>query len=117
MRKALILAALLAAAPLPAARAEPAGLVAWGCAVASTAGLGAAVVINTQSLVNVVSGAVVSPINPLVLYGGLSAIAVSSLCALGYHVVPVVAGPGAPVPAPAAPAPRMNASRVAELAE
>ncbi|WP_448190723.1 hypothetical protein [Azospirillum sp. sgz301742] len=87
--------------------------MAWGCAVVGTAALTAAVVINSQSLVNVVSGAVVSPINPAVLYGGLTAIVLSSVCALGYHVVPVFTSFGG-APAPTVPA--ATSERYAEAA-
>jgi hypothetical protein len=108
MRKSLFLMAVLALAPLgagPAVAQTQAGqqsMVGWGCSVASTAAVAAAVAINAQSLSSVVSGAVVVPLNPAVLYGGLTAIMVSSVCALGYHVVPVFTSP-APAPAPGAP--------------
>ena len=108
MRKALILVATLAfasagAAPAAAQTSPAGGTVAWGCAAVSTAAVAAAVVINTQTLVNVASGAVVAPLSPALLYGGLAAIVASSFCALGYQVVPVFVSFGS-APAPALPA-------------
>lgn len=111
MRKALVLASMLALAA-PAAQAAPPGVIGWGCSVAGTAAVTAAVVINAQTLTNVVSGAVVAPLSPALLYGGLGAILVSSVCALGYHVVPVFVAP-APMPVPVFPA--TGGGRVAQL--
>jgi len=101
MRKALVLSAVLAFAPLGAApaRAAPSDLVALGCSVASTAAIAAAVAINARTLSGVVSGAAVVPFSPALMYGGLTAIMVSSVCALGYAVAPVVA-PDSPAPVP-----------------
>jgi len=116
MRKAFTLAVVLAlastAAVLPVSAAEAltsqatsqaGGTVARGCAVVGTAAIAAAVVINTQTLVNVASGVVVAPLSPALLYGGLAAIVASSFCALGYQVVPVFVTFGS-APEPALPA-------------
>lgn len=114
MRKALLLVVMLALALVgagPAAAQTSAvqngrqgGTLAWGCAAVSTVAVAAAVVINSQTLVNVASGAMVAPISPALLYGGLGAIVASSFCALGYHVVPVFVSFGGGAPAPAVPA-------------
>ncbi|HYH39516.1 MAG TPA: hypothetical protein VD860_14930 [Azospirillum sp.] len=113
MRKALVLASMLALAT-PAAQAAPSGLIGWGCSVAGTAAVTAAVVINAQTLGSVVSGAAAVPLSPALLYGGLGAIMVSSVCALGYHVVPVLA-PSGPAPAPVPVFPATGGARVAQL--
>lgn len=118
MRKAFTLAVVLSLAsatvalPVSGAKAQTSqatspsgGTVAWGCAAVSTAAVTAAVVINSQTLVNVASGAMVAPISPALLYGGLAAIVASSFCALGYHVVPVFVSFGGGAPAPTVPAP------------
>ncbi|WP_146208655.1 hypothetical protein [Azospirillum sp. TSO22-1] len=112
MRKALVLASMLALAS-PTAQAAPSGMIGWGCSLAGTAAVTAAVVINAQTLGSVVSGAAVAPLSPALLYGGLGAIMVSSVCALGYHVVPVFVSPSSPAPVPVFPA--TGGRRVAQL--
>lgn len=113
MHKALLLAASITLAT-PAAQAAPSGVIGWGCSMVGTAAITAAVVMNAQTLTGVVSGAAVAPLSPALLYGGLTAIMVSSVCAFGYHVVPVLVPAGAaPLPAPGLPAP--GRSRIAQL--
>ena len=122
MRKAFVLSAVLALAPMTAtpAQAAPGNIVALGCSVASTAAIAAAVAINAQTVTNMVSSSAVVSLSPALLYGGLTAIMVSSVCALGYHVAPVLT-PAAPapgsVPVPARPMTAGNRIAQVEQAE
>lgn len=62
---------------------------AWGCVFAGSAGTIAAMAANSENLLNVVAGGIVSPANPAVLYIGLAGVVFTSFCSLGQSLTPL----------------------------
>jgi hypothetical protein len=76
--------------PKPTAPKVPDTVVsAWGCVLAGSAGTAAAMLANSENLLNVVAGGIVSPANPAVLYIGLAGVVFTSFCSLGQSLTPL----------------------------
>lgn len=60
-----------------------------GCVLTGAGGTGLAILAGGENLVNVISGGLVVPANPIVLYTGLIGVVFASFCAIGQAMTPL----------------------------
>lgn len=76
--------------PKPSGVKTPDNVVAaWGCVLFGTGGTVAALAANSENLLNVVAGGIVTPANPAVLYIGLAGVVFTTFCSLGQQLTPL----------------------------
>lgn len=76
--------------PKPGSTKVPENVTAaWGCVLFGTAGTTAALAANSENLLNVVAGGIVTPANPAVLYIGLAGVVFTTFCSLGQQLTPL----------------------------
>lgn len=76
--------------PKQAPQAIPQEVIgAWSCVALGSAGTAFAMVANSENLLNLVAGGVVTPANPTVLYLGLAGVVFTTFCTLGQQLSPL----------------------------